>query len=101
LLREAVPNASTVGYLDDPNSPMGPIFLRNILAAGRTLGVSVQAFSVTKPEDVEPQFTAMTRARVQGIVVGPNPVPRTKQEGNPCVCRQDPSACNVRWQGLC
>ena len=42
--------------------------------------MSVQVFSVTKPDDVEPQLTAMTRARVQGIVVGPNPVPRTRQK---------------------
>lgn len=80
LLREVVPRASRFGYLDDPNSPMAPIFLRQILGAARTLGVSVQVFPVTKPDDVEPQLTAMTRAGVQAVVVGPNPVPRARQK---------------------
>lgn len=80
LLREVVPRASRIGYLDDLESPVSQIFLRHILAAGRTLGVSVHAFSVTKPNDVPPQLTAMTRTRVQAFVVGPNPVPRTRQK---------------------
>ena len=80
LLREVVPRASQIGYLDDLNSPTVQILLKHIQAAGRTLGVSVQVFSVTKPDAVEPQLTAMSRARVQGIVVGPTPVPRTRQK---------------------
>ena len=82
LLREVVPKASRIGYLEDlsPNTPITQIFLRRILAAGRSLGVSVQAFSVTRPDDVEPQLTAMTRARIQAVVVGPTPVPRTRQK---------------------
>lgn len=80
LLGEVVPHASRFGYLGDPNSPMSPIFLRQILGAARTLGVSVQVFPVTKPDEVEPQLTAMTRAGVQGIVVDGNPVPRIRQK---------------------
>ena len=80
LLREVVPGASRLGYLDDLDSPVARIFWRNIQLAGRTLGVSVQAFSVTKPDAVAPQLTAISRARVQGIVVGPTPVPRTRQK---------------------
>jgi putative ABC transport system substrate-binding protein len=80
LLREVVPRASQIGYLDDLNSPTVQILLKHIQTAGRTLGVAVQVFSVTKPDDVEPQLTAMSRARVQGIIVGPTPVPRTRQK---------------------
>ena len=80
LLREVVPRASRIAYLDDfsPNTPITQIFLKQILVAGRSLGVSVQSFSVTKPDDIEPQLTAMARARVQAVVVGPTPVPRTR-----------------------
>jgi putative tryptophan/tyrosine transport system substrate-binding protein len=48
--------------------------------AGRTLGVSVQTFSVPTPDAVASQLVAMARARVQGVVVGPTPVPRTRQK---------------------
>jgi putative ABC transport system substrate-binding protein len=80
LLREVVPRASRIGYLDDLDSPVAPIFVKHVLAAGRTLGVSMQVFSVTRPDDVEPQLRALTRAGVQALAVGPNPVPRTKRK---------------------
>jgi putative ABC transport system substrate-binding protein len=80
LLREVVPGASRLGYLDDLDSPVARILWRHMQLAGRTLGVSVQAFSVTKPDAIAPQLTAISRARVQGIVVGPTPVPRTRQK---------------------
>ncbi len=80
LLREVVPRASRFAYLGDPNAPMSPIFLRRILGAARTLGVSVEFFPVTEPDDVEPQLAAMTRARVKGIIVDATPMPRTRQK---------------------
>lgn len=79
LLLEVVPKASLFGYLDDPNSPLSPIFLRNIQALSRTRGVSVQFFPVARSEEVESQLTAMSRAGIQGFIVAPNPVPRTRQ----------------------
>ena len=81
LLREVVPGASSLfAYLDDLDSPIARIHWKNIQGAGRTLGVAVQVFSVTKPDAVEPQLIAISRARVQGIVVGPTPIPRTRQK---------------------
>ncbi len=78
LLMDVVPKASRIGYLDDPNTPLSQIFLKEIVGAGRSRGVSVQAFGVSTPEEVELQLGAMTRARVQGMVVGPTPMPRTR-----------------------
>jgi putative ABC transport system substrate-binding protein len=82
LLHEMVPRVSRFGYLDDlgPDAPVTRIYLKELLAADRALGVSVQAFSVTKPADVKRQLTAMTHAKMQAIVVGPTAVPRTRQK---------------------
>jgi putative ABC transport system substrate-binding protein len=80
LLREVVPKASRFGYLEDPNTPMSQILFREILGAGRIRGVSVQVFAVNTPDEVETQLSAMTQARVQAVVVGPTPVPRTRQK---------------------
>lgn len=80
LLREIVPRASRFAYLGDPSTPMSPIFARRILGAARSLGVSVEIFPVTRPDDVEPQLAAMIRARAQGIVVDATPMPRTRQK---------------------
>jgi putative tryptophan/tyrosine transport system substrate-binding protein len=80
LLLEVAPKLSIVGYLDDPTSPVTPFFLKNILATGRARGVAVHVFSMIKPDDLDSQLIAMTRAGIQGIVVGPNPVPRARQK---------------------
>ena len=80
LLQEVVPKASRIAYLEDPNTPLSQIFFREILGAGRSRGVSVQVFAVSHPDEVEAQLTAMTRARVQAVIVGPTPVPRTRQK---------------------
>ncbi len=80
LLREVVPRAARIGYLEDPNSPMSPIFLRQILGAARTLGVSMQVFPITSPDNVESQLTAMSQARMQALVVDSTPIPRTRQK---------------------
>ena len=80
LLRQVVPKASHVGYLDDPNTPLSQIFFREILGAGRSLGVSVQVFAANTPDDVDGQLNAITKARVQGLVVGPTPLLRTRKK---------------------
>ena len=80
LLREVVPKAAQVGYLEDPNTPLSQIFFREILGAGRSLGVSVQIFAVNNPDDVDAQLNAMTRARVQALVIGPTPLLRSRQK---------------------
>jgi putative ABC transport system substrate-binding protein len=101
LLREVVPGASRIAYLDDMDSPAGQIFWGHIQAAGRTLGVLVQVFSVTKPEAVEPQLAAMSRARIQGDRRGTDSDTPYQTAGDRRVCRQKPSSRNLRWPGLC
>ena len=80
LLREVVPRASRIGFLEDPTTPMAQIFFREILGAAQIHRVSVQVFNVANPDEVEPQLRAMTRASVQAVVVGPSAIPRTRQK---------------------
>ena len=60
---------------------------------------TVQFFPVAKPDDVEPQLTAMSRAGVQGFIVAPNPVPRTRRS-NPRLRVEEPAARDVCRPGL-
>ncbi len=80
LLREVVPKASRIGYLENLDNLANQTFVKHVMTAGRTLGVAVRVFSATKPDEVERQLTAIAKARVQAILVSPDAVLRTKRK---------------------
>jgi len=61
LLKEAVPTLSRMAGLWNP-AALGMILrFREIEAAARVLGVTLQSLEVRRPQDFEPAFTAITR----------------------------------------
>ncbi len=82
FLHEMAPKAARFGYLDNlgGDHPTTQIYLSEIVAAGRTFNISVQAFSVAKPDDVERRLIEITRDKMQAMIIGPTPVPRTRQQ---------------------
>ena len=73
LLREAVPKASRVAVLMNPDSPSSPVLLRETQAAARALAVTLQLLEVRKADDLEGAFAAMTRERDGALLVLPHP----------------------------
>ena len=80
LLLEAVPRASKVGFLGNLANPYQQTVVKHLWAAGQTLGVAIQIFSAMKSDEVEPQLKAIAKARLHAIVVGGDPVLRTKRK---------------------
>jgi putative ABC transport system substrate-binding protein len=80
LVREIVPKASRIGYLYNPDNPDSRPRSRKLTTSGRTLGVTIHAFSVTTPSQVEPQLAAVAKLGVHAIVVDPDPVLRAKRK---------------------
>ena len=74
LLKEAVPTASRIGVLWNPENPGGPADLQAIQTAAETLKVTLQSFEVRKVGDFDQTFKLMTDARVQAVVVLTDPV---------------------------
>jgi putative ABC transport system substrate-binding protein len=74
LLKEAVPKLSRVAALLDPAYPLTPVYLREAQAAARALGLTLQSYEVRAPEEFEGAFTAMTKARADGLVVEMHPI---------------------------
>ncbi len=66
LLKEALPKVSRVAALYSPATTVG---LQAYEAAGRTLDLRVQLVEIRGRDDLERAFTAMTRERVDAIVV--------------------------------
>jgi putative ABC transport system substrate-binding protein len=66
-----------VGVLGTPNAPAEATFLREIKTAGQRTGIAVLGFEARGRDDIERTFAALTKARVQGLIVLPNRVTLT------------------------
>jgi putative ABC transport system substrate-binding protein len=74
LLKEAVPRVSRVALLWSP-FPSGADSYRSVVeSAARRLGLGFRAMAVRGPAEIEGAFAAMSRERVDGLVVLQDPV---------------------------
>ena len=75
LLNEAVPGASRVAYLWNPDlDRIARLALEEIQAAADTLGVELQSVKVTNANDFETAFSAMVSEQAQALVVLAGPL---------------------------
>jgi putative ABC transport system substrate-binding protein len=69
LLKEAMPTLARVAVLWNAADPGMVLRFREIEAAARGLGVTLQPLEVRGPNDFEPAFTAMTQERPDALFV--------------------------------
>src|SRR6516225_5683473 len=69
LLKEAVPGASQVGVMLNPNDPTDTDAFKAFPAAAGALGLSVQLFAIRAATEFEAAFAAASRANLQGMHV--------------------------------
>jgi putative ABC transport system substrate-binding protein len=69
FLKEAVPEASHVAFLQHPASS-GVWLVQDIQSAAQALGLTFQAFWVSEPEEIDGAFAMMTAQRVGALIVG-------------------------------
>ncbi|HET7379501.1 MAG TPA: ABC transporter substrate-binding protein [Gaiellales bacterium] len=74
LLKEAVPTASRVAVLWNPENPGGPPDLQAIQSAAESRKIALQSFEVRKVGDFAQAFKQMTDARMQAVIVLTDPV---------------------------
>jgi ABC-type uncharacterized transport system substrate-binding protein len=72
LLKEAVPNATRFGVLWNPSNQVHGPSLKVAEAAARRLNVELDLAGVQDPKDLEPTLSALTRKRVEGLIVFPD-----------------------------
>jgi putative ABC transport system substrate-binding protein len=69
LLKEAVPTLSRIAVLWNAADPGMVLRFREIEAAARVLGVTLQSLEVRSPQDFERAFTAVARERPDALFV--------------------------------
>ena len=79
LLREAVPRLSRVALLWNPDLRGAVLDYKETQAAARSHHLELQSIEVSRTEDLDSAFAAITNQRVQAFIVPPNPVAITNQ----------------------
>jgi len=74
ILKEAVPTASRVAVLWNPDNPGGLLGFQATQAAAETLRLTLQSLEVRTATDIEPAFKAMAEWHAQTIIVLTDPL---------------------------
>jgi putative ABC transport system substrate-binding protein len=71
LLRELVPQASTIGFLANPTNAATELVSRRLLASARSVGQRLMVVNATNPAEIETAFSTFARERVGGLLIEP------------------------------
>ena len=75
--REAVPRASRIAILSNPDNPWHPIVVKELRDRQRSLGVQLQMLEARSPEDFDRSFQAMVREHAHAVLVLADPMTAT------------------------
>jgi putative ABC transport system substrate-binding protein len=74
LVRELIPNATTIVLLNNPTrGPEGERYLQEVLSAARSLGQQIQLFNAANEEEIDSAFATMARERPDALLLNPDP----------------------------
>jgi putative ABC transport system substrate-binding protein len=74
LLRELLPDARIIGLIVNPDNPNAQAQSRDMLAAAKSLGEEIRIYEAVKVADFEVIFASLIAHRVDGVIVGSDPV---------------------------
>jgi putative tryptophan/tyrosine transport system substrate-binding protein len=74
LLKEAVPLASRVAVLWNPDNPWHPIAVKGLAAGGRALKLQLQMVPVQGPGEFQNAFATMRKERAQAVLLLADPL---------------------------
>ncbi len=75
--REAVPRASRIAILSNPDNPWHPIVVKELRDRQRSLGVQLQMLEARSPEDFDRSFQSMVREHAHAVLVLADPMTAT------------------------
>jgi putative ABC transport system substrate-binding protein len=73
LLRQLVPNATTIAMLVNPNYPATSAEVRDVQAAARTIGLQTDLLTASTSREIDAAFATFTRKRPDALFVGGDP----------------------------
>ena len=79
LLKEALPALSRVGIVWDPDSRGAVLDYKETEGAARSLRLQLQSVEVSRADDFDRAFSALTTARAEALIVPPSFLPFTNR----------------------
>ena len=70
VLHELVPQAATIGFLENPNNPVFELTTRDVLAAAPVIGLKVQILKAGTDREIDAAFASLAQARTGALLVG-------------------------------
>jgi putative ABC transport system substrate-binding protein len=80
LLRQLVPNATTIGVLVNPNSPETEAERKDVQAAAQAIGQQLIILDVSSDRDIEIAFATSVQRGAGALLVGSGPFLTSKRE---------------------
>jgi putative tryptophan/tyrosine transport system substrate-binding protein len=80
LLRELIPNATTIAVLLNPKSPDVGEYLRDVQRAASSLGQQIQVLNAGNEEEIDSAFAAVARERPDALLQNPDPFLNSRRE---------------------
>ena len=74
LLKEAVPRASRIAVVWNPDNPWHPITMKGLQEGGRSLDVRLQPLPVRGPHEFDKAFRAMIKERATAVLILADPM---------------------------
>ena len=74
LLKVAVPGASRIAVLWNPDNPWHPVAVKGLQGRGQSLGVQLQFLPVRRPDEFDKAYQAMLTKRAQAMLVLADPM---------------------------
>jgi putative ABC transport system substrate-binding protein len=69
LLRELVPQATTIAFLVNSTSPLIELSIKDMQAAARSVGQQIIVLSASTPNEIEAAFATLVRERAGGLLI--------------------------------
>jgi putative ABC transport system substrate-binding protein len=73
LLHELVPSTATIGFLENPNNPVGELTARDVLAAAPDIGLKVQIVKASTDREIDAAFVSLVQAQTGALLVSNDP----------------------------
>ena len=80
FLKEAMPSLSRVAQLVNPLAQVSRLYVDLTQTAADQLGVKVERFEAGNRDELEPAFSAMAQADMQGVLTNPDGLAYTQRE---------------------
>ena len=80
LLRDLIPQATTIAMLVNLNYPSASTEVQETEAGARSLGLQLNVFNATVESEFERAFAAITAQRVAGLLVGDDPFLQSRRD---------------------